>query len=99
MFVGTEVQVSEVNPAQWLSRETGDDVISEGGVRGESERSDWWRAGMGGVRADAVVCWHRWAENPPLESNDQSDPVCGDRSAYQQIGNIQLSWLNYVIKF
>lgn len=38
------------------SRQTGDDVLSEGGVRGEGECSAWRRAGMGGVRADTAVC-------------------------------------------
>lgn len=35
---------------------------------------------MGGVRADAAVCRHRRREDPPLEFNQQPDPVCGDRS-------------------
>lgn len=60
---------------------TGDNVVSKGRIRGEDECSYRWRPGMGGARADAVVCWYRRAENPPLESLDQSDPVCGDRSA------------------
>lgn len=82
-FPWKQVHVRKVNPSLWLIQTDGDDVIFEGGACSKIQRSDRWRAHMGGVRANATVCRHRRPENSPLESNNQSDWVCGDGSAIQ----------------
>lgn len=49
--------------------------VSQVGVCFKEQRSDWWRASVGGLRTNTTICGHRRTENPSLELSDSSGPI------------------------